>query len=120
MNIATTNLIGKGLLKVAHCTAPTVSISPDTDVTVFTNSGAGAAVQFNLPPAKAGMAFTFVGLAAQNIVIDPNGTETISLAGTAQSAGTAITGTGAQNLVCSIVCLVDGAWKDVSQRGTWA
>lgn len=111
---------GKRALKVADFTSPTVVISADTDIDVFTNRGAGAAVTFNLPPAKVGMEFTFVGMAAQNIVIDANGTETISLAGTAQGAGVAITGTGAQNLVCKIVCLVDGAWKDVIQRGTWA
>ena len=120
MNKFTNIEIGKNLVRVADCTAPTVNISADSDVTVFTNRGASAAVTFNLPPAKVGMQYTFVGMAAQNIVIDPNGTETISLAGTAQGPGVNITGTGAQNLVCSIVCLVDGAWKDVVQRGTWA
>lgn len=118
MNVKGVN--GSELVKVGDFTSPTVVISADTDTKVFTNRGASAAVTFNLPPAKVGMEYTFVGMAAQNIVIDPNGTETISLAGTAQGAGVAITGTGAMNLVCKIVCLVDGAWKDVIQRGTWA
>ena len=111
---------GKVLGKVsAHSVGPVV-IQADSEVDTFTNKGAGAAVTFNLPPAKAGMTYLFLAEAVQNIVIDPNGTETISLAGTPQGAGVAITGTGALNLALLITCVTDGVWKDVVQRGTWA
>ena len=111
---------GKRFLKVADCTSAVVVIQADTDISIFTNRGAGAAVQFTLPTAQVGMEFTFVGMAAQNIVLKPATGETVSLAGTSQSANTAITGTGAQNLVCRLTCLVAGGWKDTIQRGTWA
>lgn len=113
-------LYGKFDLRVSDHSVGPVFISPGSEIDVYTNKGAGAAVTFNLPPAKKGMRVMFVGQAAQNIVVDPDGTETITLAGTAQGAGVAITGTGAQNLVLGLVCLEDGKWKDYIQRGTWA
>lgn len=111
---------GKGDLRVSDHSVGPVNIAPGSEVDIYTNKGAAASVTFNLPPAKKGMRFMFLGQAAQNIVVDPDGTETITLAGTAQGAGVAITGTGALNLVLGLVCVEDGKWKDYIQRGTWA
>lgn len=111
---------GKMLENVSAHAITNVVIDPNSEVDVYSNKGASGAVQFNLPPAKQGMKFTFVAEAVQNIVIKPNTGDKVSLAGVLQTANTAITGTGSAGLVCSLVCLTDGEWKDVFQRGTWA
>lgn len=111
---------GKNLLKVADFTTSPVVVSPDTEINVFTNRGAAGAVTFTLPPAVVGMQFTFIGAAAQNIVITPATGGILCLAGTPKSANASLTGTGALTLVCQLTCLVAGTWADTIQRGTWA
>lgn len=109
---------GKKLINVVHLTQSSVSISPDSEVDLFTNLGATGTVNVTLPPAKKGMTFQFSVLAAQRFEIDPNGSEVISLVGADQTAGVYIynaTVGGYLNLVCH----QDGKWKDVSRTGTW-
>lgn len=111
---------GKNLNNVSAHTVGPVVIDSNSEVEVYTNKGAGGALTFQLPAAKQGMAFWFVAEAAQNIVLKPATGNKIGLAGTLQAADASITGTGAMNLACLLVCLTDGEWKDVVQRGTWA
>lgn len=111
---------GKVKVVTGVFTKASVVVSPDSEIDVYSNRGAAAQVIFVLPPAVPGMQYTFVAEAAQNIRLTPATGEQISLAGTLQSANTSITGTGAQNLVCTITCLTTGQWKDTYQRGTWA
>src|SRR5690606_25911799 len=56
---------------------------------VVTNLGAAGAATFALPAATVGLEFLFYVLAAQELRIDPNGTETIGLpsSGAQQAAG---------------------------------
>jgi hypothetical protein len=111
---------GKNLNNVSAHTVGPVVIDSNSEVEVYSNKGAAAALTFQLPPAKQGMSYWFVAEAAQNIVLKPQTGEKVSLAGTLQAASASITGTGAQGLACLLVCLTDGEWKDVVQRGTWA
>jgi len=114
-----TRNFGGDLMNVAVHTATTVPINPESNVNIFTNRGATAQVTFQLPPAEVGMGpLYFFVQAAQVLAIDPNGTETISLAGVAQSAGSYI-GADAVGEMCAIVCVEKGKWVDIAQRGTW-
>lgn len=88
---------------------------------VFTTVGAGGTVVASLPPAVAGMGpFTFVVGAAQELRLDPDGTETIALPSTgAQSAaGKYITANAAGESVV-IACTTTGAWTVLGYIGTW-
>jgi len=114
-----TRNFGGDLQNVAVHTATTVPINPESNVNIFSNRGAMAQVTFKLPPAEVGMGpIHFFVQAAQVLAIDPDGTETVSLAGVAQSAGSYIWA-DAVGEMCSLVCLEKGKWVDIAQRGTW-
>lgn len=87
---------------------------------VFTNTGAAGAVTFALPAAEIGLRYTFVVGATQELRIDPNGTETISLpsTGAASAAGKYITA-DAQGEKVDIACVKAGTWAVLSYVGTW-
>jgi hypothetical protein len=84
----------------------------------FTNLAATAAVTFSLPAATVGLKYRFYVLAAYELQIDPNGTETIGIAGTQQAAGKYVTADAVGEYV-DIECLKAGQWEDVGTRGTW-
>lgn len=113
-----TKKFGEDLLDVSVHTAPSVTIPADSNVNWYSNRGATGTVRFNLPPAKVGMSFSFMVEANQRLEVDPYGTETITLSGVAQGAGSYIYADAVGECM-SIVCLNNGTWTDFVQRGTW-
>ena len=112
-------LNGRGILTVEAKTANYTVTEGDCG-SVFTNTGASGAVTFALPAASIGLRYTFVVGATQELRIDPNGSETISLpsSGAAQAAGKYIVA-DAQGEKVDIACVKAGTWAVLSYVGTW-
>lgn len=87
---------------------------------VVSNAGASASAAFVLPAAVPGLRFTFVVEAAQQLQIDPAGTETIALpaTGVQQAAGKHIWADAIGERI-DIVCITAGTWDAISHAGTW-
>lgn len=87
---------------------------------IITNLGATGAATFLLPAAVVGLEYRFYVLAAQELRIDPNGTETIGLpsSGAQQAAGKYISADAVGEFV-HIVCAKAGQWETLGYRGTW-
>ena len=88
---------------------------------VFTNEGATGAAVFALGPSAVGVELTFVVMAAQELRIDPSGTETIALPSTgAQGAqGKYLTADAVGEWV-KLACVKTGQWQVEGYAGTWA
>lgn len=87
---------------------------------IVDNTPSTAAAMFTLPAALPGMEFYFYVVAAFELRINPNGTETIGLpsSGVQQAAGKYITADAAGEYV-HIVCVTAGTWSTLDYRGTW-
>ena len=86
----------------------------------FDTTGAAGTVTFALPAALPGMKLTFRVGAVQELRVDPNGTETISLPSTgAPSAAGAYLTANAIGETVEIECLVAGTWTVMGFTGTW-
>lgn len=87
---------------------------------IITNAGATGAATFLLPAAVVGLEYRFYVLAAFELRIDPNGTETIGLpsSGAQQAAGKYISANAVGGYV-HIVCAKAGQWETLGYRGTW-
>lgn len=86
----------------------------------FTNAGAGAAVTFAMPAAVQGLEYWFHVEAAQELRIDPNGTETIALPSSgAQGAAGKYLSADAVGEWVHIECVVTGKWAVMGYAGTW-
>lgn len=87
---------------------------------VVSNAGASAAAAFVLPAAVPGLEFIFEVEAAQELRVDPNGTETIALpaTGVQQAAGKYIVADAIGERI-HIVCITAGTWDAISYAGTW-
>ena len=87
---------------------------------MFTTKGAAGTVTFALPAATVGQRYRFYVGAVQELRIDPNGTETISLpsSGAAQAAGAYLTANAVGETV-EIACCEAGTWAVISSVGTW-
>jgi hypothetical protein len=104
----------------------TVVKTADYTVTVgesgrtFTNTGAAGAVTFAMPAAVAGLKYRFRVGVAQQLRIDPNGTETISLpsTGVPSAAGAYIVADAIGETV-DIQCVEAGSWSVFGYTGTW-
>lgn len=86
----------------------------------LTNTGASGAVVFSLPPAVKGLSIRARVDAAQELRLDPNGSEQICL------PSTGVPGTGGKYLTADAVnetvhlrCVEDGIWDVVSYTGSW-
>lgn len=88
--------------------------------TGHTNEGASGAITFALPPATAGLHYLFQVQAAQQLRIDPDGTETISLpsTGVAGAAGKYLVADAVGETV-HICCFKPGTWAVIGYTGTW-
>lgn len=85
------------------------------------NAGASAAATFALPAALVGMRVTAIVEVAQELRLDPNGTETVALPSTgAQSAAGAYIMADAVGEKVQLVCLTAGTWDVVDYSGTWS
>lgn len=86
---------------------------------LFTNEGAAGAIEFSLPEAEVGLHYDFVVKAAQELRIDPDGTETIALpTGVQQAAGKYITANAVGEFI-RMVCVKEGEWTVLGSVGTW-
>lgn len=107
-------------------TGDTETKTADYTVTILDNgktfdtTGASGAVTFAMPAANPGLKFRFRVGAAQELRIDPNGTETIALpsTGVAGAAGKYLTANAAGETV-DIQCVVAGTWNVFGYTGTW-
>lgn len=87
---------------------------------VITNEGAAAARVFALSAAVVGVELTFVVMAAQELRIDPSGTETIALPSSgAQSAAGKYISADAVGEWVKLLCVKTGQWQVVGYHGTW-
>lgn len=86
----------------------------------FSTAGASGTVVFTLPAAVPGLRYRFRVGAAQELRIDPDGTETISLpsTGVPGAAGKYLTANAAGETV-DIQCDVAGTWSVYGYTGTW-
>lgn len=112
-------LNGRSLFDVeAHTTGDTLTASESG--TWHTNTGASGAIVFALPVATVGLRYGFAVGAAQELRIDPNGSQTVSLpsTGVPSAAGAYITADAIGENV-EIVCLIAGNWSVRSYTGTW-
>ena len=102
----------------AHTSSDTLKATESG--TVHTTVGASGTVTFTLPPATAGLEYFFRVGAAQELRIDPDGTETIALpsTGVQESAGEYITA-NADGETVHIGCDVAGEWSVYGYTGTW-
>jgi hypothetical protein len=98
----------------------TVSALQATAGIIVSNAGASGAVTFALPAAVVGMRVTAVVEAAQELRLDPNGTETIALpsTGVQGAAGKYLTADAVGENV-ELVCLTAGTWDCTNYTGTW-
>jgi hypothetical protein len=80
----------------------------------FTNEGATGSVEFTLPPALMGLSYTFVKVTQQDVLITPNGTDTID--GLADLDNTA----AESDKFVTLECFADGEWLSTVKTGTWA
>ncbi len=87
---------------------------------VFTTFGATGTVTFSLPKAVVGLEYFFQVGAAQELRIDPDGSETISLpsSGVAGAAGKYLTANAAGETV-HLFCCEAGTWAAFGFTGTW-
>lgn len=87
---------------------------------IHTTTGASGTVTFALPAAVVGLEYGFYVGAAQELRIDPNGSETISLpsTGVAGGGGKYLTADAIGETV-HIVCAKAGTWAIVGFTGTW-
>jgi hypothetical protein len=102
----------------AHTAGDTLTAAESGSI--HTNEGASGAVTLVLPAAVVGLEFGFHVAAAQELRIDPNGTETTNKAlGAAQeAAGKYITADADMEFIY-LRCVKAGRWEAVAIVGTW-
>lgn len=112
-------LSGRGPIAVEHHTAND-TLTVHENGTLHTNTGAAGAITIALPAATVGLHFYFAVGAAQQLRIDPNGTETISLPsnGVPGAAGKYLVADAIGETV-RLVCAVAGNWAVFGFTGTW-
>ena len=87
---------------------------------VVSNLGAAAAVTFTLPKAVPGMRVSAVVQVAQELRLDPDGTESVALPSTGvQSTGGSYITANAIGETVELICLHAGKWDCQTYLGTW-
>jgi hypothetical protein len=120
VNVGVAPLEGIGRKRPVLVDADGATLTPALSGGVISNAGAAGAAVFALPPAVVGLDYTFVVEAAQELRIDPNGTETIALpsSGVQGAAGKYLTADAVGEKV-HLVCLTAGTWDVEHYSGTW-
>ena len=111
-------LNGREIKTVEAKTASYAVVAEVDNGKIFTNQGASGAITFSLPAATVGQCFAFIVKAAQELRIDPNGTETIALPTGVQQAAGKYVGADAIGERLEIECVKAGEW-DAKGVGTW-
>lgn len=115
--------VGRGIASsvktVTAKTADYTVLVADSDKT-FTTVGASGTVVFALPAATVGLGYRFRVGAAQELRLDPNGSETIALpsTGVQGAAGKYLTA-NADGESVEIECTKAGQWSVFGFTGTW-
>jgi hypothetical protein len=112
-------LNGRGVVTgEAHTASDTLTTAENG--TLHSNKGASGAITLTLPAATVGLHYYFYVGAAQELRIDPNGTETISLPsnGVAGAAGKYLTANAVGETV-HLMCGEAGTWSVMGYTGTW-
>lgn len=111
--------VERGVSDVAAKTADYTVTKGDSGKT-FTTVGAAGTVTFALPAALVGLRYRFRVGAAQELRLDPNGTETIALplTGVQGAAGKYLTA-NADGETVDIECTKAGEWSVFGYTGTW-
>ncbi len=113
-------LNGRELRDAVEAKTADYTVTPADIGKTFTNEGATTAVTFGLPAATVGLWYRFSVQAAQELRIDPDGTETIALPSTgAQSAAGKYITANADGEFVEIQCVVAGSWQVNAYIGTW-
>lgn len=112
-------LNGQNVLGVTAHTSSATLTAVDNG-TLHTNTGAGGTITITLPSATVGLNFFFAVGAAQELRIDPSGTETISLpsSGVPGAAGKYLVADAIGETV-HLTCAVAGNWNVFGYTGTW-
>jgi hypothetical protein len=109
----------QAMLVEAH-TADDTLLAAEMYGSVHTNTGAAATITLGLPAAVIGMNAKFALGAAQQLRLDPNSTETISLpsTGVPGAAGKYLMADAIGETV-ELVCCSAGSWRVFGYTGTW-
>ena len=115
----TATLNGRALLEFTAKTA-NYTVTANDSGSGFTNVGASGAITFALPAATVGLNYYFAVGVAQELRIDPNGSETISLpsSGVPGAAGKYLVADAIGETV-RLVCATAGSWRVFGYTGTW-
>lgn len=104
------------LVKTANYTV----VESSDNGSIFTNEGAVAAITLSLPAATVGQRYGVQVMAAYEVRLDPNGTETIGLPSTGvQGAAGKYLGADAAGEWVELVCVKAGQWECCGYFGTW-
>lgn len=116
------SLNGRAPIAIEHHTADFTLTAAECG-TLHTNKGAGATIVAQLPAASAanlGLRYRFCVLAAQQLRVEPNGTDQISLptSGVPETAGDYVVADAIAEAL-ELVCVDTGLWAAFGTVGTW-
>lgn len=123
---ATTKLSGGEDIPVIRGNHPPIPSAYDANAIIYyfdnghtyMNEGASGEMTLTLPPALKGYKYHFRVVVAEELRIDPDGSETIAIDGTQQTAGKYITANAIGEL-CTLECVIAGQWEQTNALGTW-
>jgi hypothetical protein len=105
-------------ISVSPQTAANVSPATSDSRTAYTNEGATAEVNFNLPSAAAGLEYTFIVQDADGIQVTAASGDTIRVAGSVSASGGTAEATTIGN-VLKLIAINATEWVAISVIGTW-